>query len=176
MKKRRYVVNLLLSLLVAFGGLAAVVFTKTSPRLGLDLEGGISVTLSASGEGAEDEGVLDQTAQVIRQRIDALGVAEPEVSVAPEDRLIFIQLPGVEDEKKALEIIGQTAQLTFREVLREVAADAKNAPEVTKEVGPEVQDEKVVYPVKGQQRTLMELGPARLTGDVVTEAEAVVDT
>ena len=175
MRRRRYVVNLLLSLIIAFGGLAAVIATKTTPKLGLDLEGGISIVLSASGPGVEEEGVLDQTVEVIRQRIDALGVAEPEVTVAGTDN-IFVQLPGVEDEEKARELIGTTAQLTFREVLREGSTTGKNALEITERAGPEVQDEKVVYPVKGQSGTVMELGPARLTGDVVTEAEAVVDT
>ena len=177
MKRRKYKVNLFLSLLVAFGGLAAVIATQSSPKLGLDLEGGISIILAAEGEGANEPGVLDKTVEVIRQRIDALGVAEPEVTVAGTEN-ILVQLPGLEDEEKALELIGTTAQLTFREVLKEYPPNqtGKDVPEPTKETGSVVQDEQVVYAVKGGNGTLMKLGPARLTGDVVTEAEAVVDT
>ena len=177
MKKRRYKVNLILSLLVAFGGLGAVIAAQWSPKLGLDLEGGISIILAAEGEGVSEPGVLDKTVEVIRQRIDALGVAEPEVTVAGENN-ILVQLPGLEDEEEALELIGTTAQLTFREVLQEHPAGqtGKDVPEVTEETGSEVRDEKVVYPLEGGNGSLLELGPARLTGDVITKAEAQVDT
>jgi protein-export membrane protein SecD len=177
MNKRKYKINLFLSLLIAFGGLAAVILTDTKPKLGLDLEGGLSIILAAEGEGVDEPGVLDQTVEVIRQRIDALGVAEPEVTVAGTEN-ILVQLPGLEDEEAARELIGTTAQLTFREVLKEYPATEtdKDAPEQTEETGSEVEDEKVVYPLEGGGGTLLELGPARLTGDVVTQAEAVVDT
>ena len=90
---------LALSLLVSFGALTAVLLTDTRPQLGLDLKGGISVTLTARGEVAG--GVLEETRDIIRRRIDALGVAEPEVAIAG-DRNIFIQLPGIKNESKAL--------------------------------------------------------------------------
>jgi protein-export membrane protein SecD len=175
MKPTKYTRRLVFVVVLALGSLAAVVFTETTPRLGLDLEGGISVILTAEGQGATEPGVLDQTVEVIRQRIDALGVAEPEVSTSGESD-IFIQLPGVEDEDKALELIGTTAQLTFREVQRTVSASAEKAPEVTAETGSAVADEKVVYPGEDDPETLYVLGPADLTGDVVTEAEASVST
>jgi preprotein translocase subunit SecD len=171
----RYLRRLIFALVVAFGGLAAVILTNTTPRLGLDLEGGISVILTAEGEGATQEGVLDQTVNVIRQRIDALGVAEPEVSTSGESD-IFIQLPGVEDEDKALELIGTTAQRTFREVKKTTPESGKDAPKVTAETGSEVTDKPVVYRGENDPDTLYELAPARLTGDVVTQAEAAVDT
>ncbi|MDQ4094643.1 MAG: protein translocase subunit SecD [Actinomycetota bacterium] len=177
MNKRKYKINLFLSLLVAFGGITAVLVTKTEPKLGLDLEGGLSIILAAEGEGVGEPGVMEQTVEVIRQRIDALGVSEPEVTVAGTNN-ILVQLPGLENEEKARELIGTTAQLTFREVLKEYPPTAtdKERPEVTEETGSEVREEKVVYPLKGGDGVLLELGPARLTGDVISEAEAVVDT
>jgi preprotein translocase subunit SecD len=177
MKRRRYKINLVFALLVSFGSLAAVIATNTTPKLGLDLEGGLSIILAAEGEGVGEPGVLDQTVEVIRSRIDALGVAEPEVSVAGESN-IFIQLPGIEDEQKARELIGTTAQLTFREVKRTFQRDPtdKKLPEVTTETGSEVQDEPVVYPDQKDKELLYELEPAALTGDVVTDAEAVTNT
>lgn len=176
MSKRKYKVNLFLSLLVAFGGLGAVIAADWRPQLGLDLEGGISIILAAEGEGVEEPGVLEKTVEVIRQRIDGLGVAESEVTVAGTDN-ILVQLPGLEDEEEALELIGTTAQLTFREVLQEYPANqtGKDVPEVTEETGAEVRNEKVVYPLEGSGGTLLKLGPARLTGDVVTQAEAQPD-
>ena len=111
-------------LLFAFGSLAAVLATNTAPRLGLDLEGGTSVILSASGEGVSDESVA-KTTDIIRERIDGLGVAEPEVTSQGGDT-IQVQLPGIEDENQALHVIGTTAQLTFRQVLDVIPADGSD--------------------------------------------------
>ena len=177
MKRTKQKVYLALSLLLVFGSLAAVIFTKTTPRLGLDLEGGLSVILTATGESVEPD-VLQETADIIRTRIDALGVAEPEVSVAGEEN-ILIQLPGLEEENEALELIGTTAQLTFRQV-DEIINTAnlpkkEEAPEVTTDTGREVNQEEVVYPDADDPKLLYRLKPAKLTGEIVEEAEAVLD-
>lgn len=190
MKRKRFRIYLALSILLTVGGFAAVVATETTPNLGLDLEGGLSVILTASGENVDAE-TLEKTREIIRSRIDALGVAEPEVSVAGDDN-ILIQLPGLEEEEEALELIGTTAQLTFRQVdacfVRGDGApipgcqpvggegkDAREEPEITTETGQEVNEETVVYPDAEDPNLLYRLKPARLTGDVVGEAEAVPD-
>lgn len=176
MRRRKQKIYLALSLLVAFGSLAAVLITKTTPRLGLDLEGGLSVILTARGENVEPD-VLQETASIIRGRIDALGVAEPEVTVAG-DQNILIQLPGLEEEEEALELIGTTAQLTFRQV--EKVTDTSNLPEdreppdITTDTGRSVNQEEVVYPSADDPNILYTLKPAVLTGEVVDEAEAVI--
>ncbi|MFN2388743.1 MAG: protein translocase subunit SecD [Actinomycetota bacterium] len=166
-----------LSLLIGFGSLAAVVAARWSPRLGLDLKGGISVTLTALNERVDSD-VLEETKNIIERRINSLGVAEPEVAVAG-DRNILIQLPGVEDEEKALEVIGTTAQLTFRQVEQRITAPpgSKKRPEVTEDVSDEVAREEVVYPSAdpAEEGVLYRLKPAVLTGEVVDRAEAVVD-
>ncbi|MGH2808230.1 MAG: protein translocase subunit SecD [Actinomycetota bacterium] len=180
MKPRRYKTYLILSLLVAFGGAAAVLGAGWAPRLGLDLSGGTSIILTAEGEGATNPGVLDKTVEIIRQRIDALGVAEPEVTRGGTSN-ILIQLPGVENEQQALRLIGTTAQLTFRQVEEIIPSNAPNRrdqeepPEITKERGSEVNDEEVVYPDAVDESILYRLKPAALTGDVVSRAEAVPD-
>lgn len=175
MSTGRRKIYLVLSLLVAFGSLAAVLITHTTPRLGLDLEGGTSVILTAEGENVRED-VLQQTVEIIRRRIDALGVAEPEVSVAGSQN-VLIQLPGVENERQALELIGTTAQLTFRQVRRMIppGANKKRVPEVTDETGPQVDDKTVVFPSgqSGEDGVLYELRPATLTGEVIDQAEAV---
>ncbi|MEA2453610.1 MAG: preprotein translocase subunit SecD [Actinomycetota bacterium] len=175
---RRYKIRLFVAMLVAFGGLAAVITTNTHPKLGLDLEGGISVILTAEAQGGAeiDQGVLQQTVEIIRQRIDAFGVAEPEVSVAGTNN-ILIQLPGVENEERALQLIGSTAQLTFRQVEEVIPPTAKDAPEITTDNGPDVNDKEVVYPSANADEAgvLYRLKPARLTGEIVDDAEAVTD-
>ena len=70
---------------------APCLVTDTSPQLGLDLQGGVSVVLEPTEE-ASDE-ALDQTIEIIRSRVDALGVAEPEI--ARQGDSIVVQLPGV---------------------------------------------------------------------------------
>jgi len=87
------------------------------PRLGLDLQGGISAVYTPVFDTDEDlteaqiNEALDQTIEVIRNRVDSLGVAEPEISRLGTD--INVQLPGVADADRANDIIGRTAQLTF---------------------------------------------------------------
>ena len=81
---RRRLVPLLTIVLLACVGLGAVLATDTEPSLGLDLQGGISVVLAPTEEDAAEqdglEGRLDQAVAIIRQRVDGLGVAEPEIS------------------------------------------------------------------------------------------------
>lgn len=163
----------IVGLVVSFGGLGGVLAAGASPKLGLDLEGGISVILQATGEEVRPE-VLDETVNLIRDRIDALGVAEPEVTVAGNEN-VLIQLPGVEDEEAALELIGTTAQLTFRQVKAIHQPGDKKAPPITKEVDSSVNDDVVVYPsADPDDDSVYELEPANgLTGTIVEDAEAV---
>lgn len=175
MKPRRYKVHLFLSLIIAFGGLSWVLLAGISPKLGLDLEGGTSIILTAEGEGSEDSEVIDKTIEIIRRRIDDLGVAEPEVTRGGTSN-ILIQLPGVENEEQAVRLVGTTAQLTFRQVEEIIppGAPKKDRPEITEEKGGEVANEEVVYP-SAEDGSLYRLQPAILTGDVVAKAEAVPD-
>jgi preprotein translocase subunit SecD len=174
-KNKRYRNILIIGLVVAFGGLGTVLAVGASPKLGLDLEGGISVILTAQGDNIQPD-VLQETVNLIRARIDALGVAEPEVSVAGSKN-ILIQLPGLKNTDAALKIIGTTAQLTFRQVLEKIPPQAKKKPKVTKDTGQTANEKEVVYPSgqPGEEGILYRLKPARLTGDVVTKAEAVID-
>ncbi len=89
-------------------------------NLGLDLQGGIFLTLrvdmSKLPKGISDSAradIVDRTIEIIRRRVDQFGVKEPSISRQGKDRII-VQLPGVTDRKRALELIGRTAQLEFR--------------------------------------------------------------
>lgn len=91
------------------------------PRLGLDLSGGTSVVLTAPA--GTDEEVLEQAVEIMRRRIeDVGGVQEPEITISGANT-VQVQLPGVEDEERALDAIGQTGQLSFRPVLEATFGD-----------------------------------------------------
>ena len=64
---------------------------------------------------------LEQAKQIIRNRVDGLGVGEPEIT--RQGNAIVVALPGVKDQNKALEVVGQTAELRFRPVLERLPAD-----------------------------------------------------
>ncbi len=106
-------------LVVVYGLVLATVITGNTPKLGLDLQGGIAVNLQPvkDGEVTDDvtEEQLDQAIEIIRKRVDALGVAEPEV--ARQGNTITVQLPGAKDQQEVLDVVGKTAQLEFRPVL-----------------------------------------------------------
>jgi preprotein translocase subunit SecD len=118
---RRLVIRLIFSLLVVVVPLTAVFVTDTTPQLGLDLQGGISVVLAPKQGAKVESGTLGQAVNIIRNRVDSLGVAEPEIS--RQGNNIIIDLPGVEDRDKALRIVGQTAELRFRGVLQALPAE-----------------------------------------------------
>lgn len=81
---------------------------------GLDLQGGFEVLYQAAPNQKVDTDILNQTGSAIRNRIDILGVTEPDITVEPPNR-IRVQIAGVKDQKKARDIIGKPAQLTFRD-------------------------------------------------------------
>ena len=83
-----------------------------SPTLGLDLQGGLEVTLQAvpppNRELTEED--LDRSVEIMRNRVDKLGVSEPEIRTQGDNQIV-IQLPGIQDPQAAAEVIGTTAQL-----------------------------------------------------------------
>lgn len=114
--RRRLLTPLIFILVCAFGGLALTVATDSSPELGLDLQGGVSVVLKPTKE--TESGELDVALEIIRQRVDGLGVAEPEI--VRQGNNILVQLPGVKNKDRALELVGTTAELRFRPVLLQI--------------------------------------------------------
>ena len=89
---------------------------KRSLNLGLDLQGGIHLVLEVKTEGMEQQEAQDAVAQaqeVIRNRVDQFGVAEPTIQRQGDNRII-IELPGVQDVQRAKDLVGQTALLEFQ--------------------------------------------------------------
>src|SRR6478609_328893 len=117
MSKRSLWVSLILTVLASLGAVTIAQVTDTTPTLGLDLQGGFSVVLQArevNGELPSEESV-EKAKDIIRQRVDGLGVAEPEI--VRQGRTVIVQLPGVTDRAKAEQVVGCTAKLEFRPVL-----------------------------------------------------------
>ncbi len=87
-------------------------------NLGLDLKGGAHIVLQAKDtpENPVQEDSIDRLLAVLRNRIDQYGVAEPIIQKSGTDRII-VDLPGIQDPAAALELIGRTAKMEFREVI-----------------------------------------------------------
>jgi preprotein translocase subunit SecD len=168
------------------------------PNLGLDLQGGISAIYTP--QLPEDEPVpddideiLDQTIEVIRARVDSLGVAEPDISRSGTD--VLVQLPGVSEADRLREIIGTTAQLTFRPVVEVIPPgapgyeDGPDCAEAVDERGELADDEEGILcgatetdPAAQETDegtdeagsldlpTKYRVGPAALTGDRIDDA------
>ncbi len=166
---RRSLVGSLIAFVVLVGAaLTATLVTGTKPQLGLDLQGGASVVLQPRTK--VDPEVLVQAIEIIRSRVDALGVAEPEISSQGES--IIVQLPGVKNTDQALAVVGQTAQLYFRPVLDLAVGDEPVTP-------PEANDptKDVILPVDegaaGEKN--LRLGPAEVRGEALSAARATLN-
>ncbi len=96
--------------------LGVSIWQGLSPLLGLDLQGGVEVVLQPTADQDDyDPDDIDTAVEIIRRRVDALGVAEPDITRQGDN--VVVQLPGVDNQQRAIELIGQTAELTFRPVL-----------------------------------------------------------
>lgn len=109
---------------VVIAALYGIMFAtgETTPRLGIDLAGGTSVTLEAKPDagGSRDAinpGNMNTAVQIIRDRVNAFGVSEAEVQTQGENHIV-INIPKGTGEKEAVEQVGKTAKLYFRPVLK----------------------------------------------------------
>lgn len=112
--RRRLIFSLIGIVLVSVAAMSANLIAGNSPSLGLDLQGGASVTLEPQGD--YEAGALSVAVEIIRQRVDSIGVAEPEI--IRQGDTVVINLPGVKDQKRALEIVGRTGEVLIRPVLQ----------------------------------------------------------
>ena len=170
---RAAVVSVCLVLGLAIGSLLATVASGSSPQLGLDLQGGVSVVLQPKTK--VPLSVLDQAIEIIRNRVDALGVAEPDI--ARQGSSIIVQLPGVKNADRALEVVGQTAQLFFRPVQETLPAVDQSPETTTTTVGAAAGDpgSDVVLPEKdhtGQWSPGTGWAPSEVTGRALSGARA----
>lgn len=132
--RRRYLL-ISLALLVALAVVALLAIPGSpmhrSATLGLDLQGGLEVVLKAEPpEGQPNYKIttadLDRSVSIMRDRIDRLGVSEPEIRKQGQDEIV-IQLAGVHDPEEAAKLIGKTAQLQFYDLEADVEPPTKGA-------------------------------------------------
>jgi preprotein translocase subunit SecD len=113
--QRRLLASLIGIVLVAVVGVTVNVAAGNSPTLGLDLQGGASVTLEPAPGQDYDAAAIDVAVDVIRQRVDSLGVAEPEIY--RQGQAVVVNLPGVKDQNEALALVSATGNVLLRPVL-----------------------------------------------------------
>jgi preprotein translocase subunit SecD len=103
-----------------------------TPKLGLDLRGGSTITLTASnstGTGTVDPASLELARTIIQQRVDGYGVGESEITTSG-DKQIIVSVPNVQKDD-LLRLVGKTAQLYFRKVYSAEAAESAATPTTT---------------------------------------------
>lgn len=135
-------------------------------NLGLDLKGGMHLLLKVDTSRLPDKAkadAADRALEVIRNRIDAFGVREPSIQKQGVDEIV-VQLPGVTDRQRAIDLIGKTALLEFKLVSNDTeklkqAIQAQQAPE-----GYELK-----YAEEESEPLLLEK-EAVLTGDAISNA------
>ena len=175
-RKLAYVIGIVA---VAAAGVVYTLVAGNEPLLGLDLQGGASVVLEPTRTAEPEE--LEVAVEIIRNRVDGLGVAEPEISTQGTN--ILVQLPGVDQQQRALDLVGQTAELRFRPVLSVVSEDAlagADADEAIQELfavtqGEVAADAEVVLPSYDDDRNIVlryQLGPTAVAGDGLEGAVA----
>lgn len=161
MLSRQLVWRVLLVLAVLAG--SAALGVSRPIRLGLDLRGGTQIVFETGGGPEETvaDDTVSRTLEVLRRRVDQLGVTEPSLQRSG-DRRIIVELPGVTNPEEALKVIGRTAQLTFHAVegLATRAGSDGQAPRVLPDEG----------------GTRLRLAKPVLTGNGVGSAEAIVDS
>ena len=114
MGSRRVNIAIIVIVLALFAGSLYVIATKPT-KLGLDLSGGTQLVYQAvpNAQNPEiDTEDIDRVIEIIRDRVDAFGVAEPEISQVGQDQ-VQVGLPDVQDTQRAIEQIGDTARLYF---------------------------------------------------------------
>jgi SecD/SecF fusion protein len=163
--------------LVALGVIgASLFFALTTPaKLGLDLRGGTQIVLETrdSPTVKANKESTDRALEVLRRRVDALGVAEPSITRSG-DRRIIVELPGLQDPREAAKVIGRTAALTFHPVVAsaEPQSTPGGDPSASPSNPPAGSEDRLIDDEDGRP---IRIGPATLTGEGVKNAAAEVD-
>ena len=178
-----------LGIVVLLAALAGYLFATQPVRRGLDVQGGLRMTLRAEIEKLSPEERKLWTPErmrtvidILSRRIDSLGVIEPTI-YQKGDTEIVIELPGFTDEQEARELLQTTARLEFR-YLRDVRTDKQpagryrileeqNTDDVVRFVDLTSPDGKVIEPGMPEYQKIIESSPLIVTGDELKRAEVV---
>lgn len=170
---------------------AKKIVEETYPQLSLlEAKDSLRYKLSQNEINRIRDTATDQVVEIIRNRIDQFGVAEPVIHRQGEHEIV-VQLPGVKDPKRAVEMIGKTAQLEFKIVDDESLAAAELPPSVFPSEEPqffekfgskipqgdEILFERIVNRETGAvtKRPVLLKKDVLLSGDLLTEARVTID-
>ncbi|MFJ2772546.1 protein translocase subunit SecD [Streptomyces sp. NPDC087300] len=128
-KPGRSLVFILIALVALTGGM--FLSGHTTPRLGIDLAGGTSITLEAKNEPGQKNAInqtnMNTAVDIINNRVNGLGVSEAEVQTQG-DKNIIVNIPKGTNEKQAREQVGTTARLYFRPVITQAPGEQTPQP------------------------------------------------
>ncbi|WP_186785789.1 protein translocase subunit SecD [Streptomyces misionensis] len=126
-KPGRSLALILIAIVALTGGMFAS--GHTTPRLGIDLAGGTSITLKAKADqgSAINKANMDTAVDIMNRRVNGLGVSEAEVQTQGNDNII-VNIPRGTNSKEAQQQVGTTAKLYFRPVLASEPSGAAASP------------------------------------------------
>ncbi|MFJ4803131.1 MULTISPECIES: protein translocase subunit SecD [Streptomyces] len=126
-KPGRSLALILIAIVALTGGMFAS--GHTTPRLGIDLAGGTSITLKAKADqgSAVNKANMDTAVEIMNRRVNGLGVSEAEVQTQGTDNII-VNIPRGTNSKEAQQQVGTTAKLYFRPVLASEPSGAAAGP------------------------------------------------
>ncbi|MCC8535942.1 protein translocase subunit SecD [Xanthomonas axonopodis pv. poinsettiicola] len=146
---------------------ARVALAKAQPTLTYDVSGqNIAVKVPEAELKQIASGAIEQNLTTLRNRVNALGVAEPTIQRQGEDRIV-VELPGVQDTAEAKRLIGATASLEFRAVVEGNAEDAVRSGTIPPEAK--------VYRVRDTGAPVLLNKRALVTGDQMVSASVSTD-
>ncbi|WDV50390.1 protein translocase subunit SecD [Streptomyces coeruleorubidus] len=120
-------------ILIAIAALTGGMFASghTTPRLGIDLAGGTSITLRAVPEAGNEEAInktnMDTAVSIMERRVNGLGVSESEVQTQGRDNIV-VNIPKGTNSEQARKQVGTTAKLYFRPVIATEVSGGGTAP------------------------------------------------
>ncbi len=131
--------------------------------------GVITMRMSQTYKTQTQQQILEQSIEVVRRRVDALGTREPDISRSGEDR-ILVQVPGLQDPDQLKTILGKTAKMTFQ-LVDEAADPSSRVPPIGDEILPQMSDnpKQVLPPIVVQRRVMV-------SGDRLTDAGGSFDS
>ena len=164
--KQKNIILLIIALALVVGSWLMFWPPQKKITMGLDIRGGLSVILTAHADDGQQltADMMDRAETIIRNRVDGLGVKEASVQRQGDDSLL-IQVPGVDDPRAALKVLGETGRLEFVDVNSITDADEKSAVQAG--------DDNVK--LKEGTYKVIELNGKKLTGEVVKDASVGQD-
>ena len=162
--RRKLLISLVGIMVTSYVAIAIVFITGSKPALGLDLQGGISVTQRPKDGTNYSNESLDLAVEKIRERVDSLGVAEPEI--LRQGDTIVVNLPGVKNQRQAEELVQVTGQVYLRPVLQCQTVDTSGVETTTTIAG----DTSTTGPGDTTADTSTETTPDTTTGATSTTA------